>query len=49
MKTIYLDHDATEAETGEITIDISALSGEYYVGVALYGSSRAEMTKVLAE
>lgn len=42
-------HDAAAEETGEITVDISALSGEYYVGVALYGSSRAEMTKVLAE
>lgn len=42
-------HDATAEETGEITVDISALSGEYYVGVALYGSSRAEMTKMLAE
>lgn len=42
-------HDTTAEETGEITVDISALSGEYYVGVALYGSSRAEMTKMLAE
>ena len=42
-------HDATSKETGEITIDVSALSGSYYVGFALYGSSSAAMNVGYAE
>lgn len=41
--------DATSETTGEQAIDVSSLSGEYYIGVALYGSSTAEMSAMSIE
>lgn len=42
-------YDATDEVSGEVSIDISSLSGEYYVGFALYGSSSAEMSAMVIE
>ena len=42
-------HDATSKETVEIVLDVSDLSGSYYVGFALYGSSSAAMNVGYAE
>lgn len=41
--------DATKETTDEQTIDISDLSGEHYVGFALYGSSSIEMKMLSIE
>lgn len=49
QENLVASHDATSKETGEITVDVSQLSGAFYVGFALYGTSTAAMNVGYAE